>query len=906
MSEVPFPYSYYPDPENGGPLFAGSIFVGIPDLDPETLANQIPVMGRQENGTLVPLIQPIATSAAGLPTYNGSDVVLVVNASVFSVKVLDKDNDQAYYQPRVDGVLTSSQIVTPLDSTSDIAASGLPVGALIQTAGYASSGDGGDALYQVVGSGVGDPIFFIPISNGNRAKRIKIPQQVFSTVSNMVASPWIGEGDNAKTNGYLSENDGGGSSYKIVAGGTGVADEGSFIDLANGYQANLIATRSVNASSYGVLPAQSAITNSTRLLAAINSTTHDILIPDGSFSFALDNTNAQDILTSLNRITALGSCEFSIGAGDINFTEQIVINTPYAKNITIKGSPRIDATLTSQISVSGASKNYSVNLGVSSSAGVSIGDYALIRTNVTGTGDFYAQMGVWKVVAIDSGGANRVTVLNTHHGSSFPVNTVTGGDVAFLTTRCIFAGVDGFRFEGGSSLKDFDLLAIVGDWDVATSTGTTGPHGIITCAPVLTGGGSSNASYDPAGFVRTGDNIGVSAFGEQGIAVSGRGHMISNFVSSCSNRKRGMYSEGSHIRAKFAVCSGNGEDGFISDTTGFLQVALSVASGNGLNGYFQINNSMIAAATSRSTGNGSNGYESRGAGRIGADITISLNNAFDGYSANDGGMIDADGATADGNFDDGFSSVNGAVIDCNNSIAQNNVGFAYESFNGSVINAPGATLSANGGEYNSSNSIITQSSGSLYPSPQEFGTTQVYNSNRLHNTQVSVSSIGDSFISLDGTARIIIKNGDGEFRPVADNLQNLGGAANRWKEVFAGAGAINTSDELEKTKIEQLSDKERRAALEIKSVIGSFRFKDSVDSKAGSARIHVGVGAQTVEKILKSNGLDPFSYSFLCRDSWEGEPEVVVDGNVISKERKAGSRYGIRYDQLLCFIISAI
>jgi len=53
----------------------------------------------------------------------------------------------------------------------------------------------------------------------------------FLTVAAMVADSGLKVGDKARTLGYLSENDGGGNTYSIVAAATGTADGGTFINL---------------------------------------------------------------------------------------------------------------------------------------------------------------------------------------------------------------------------------------------------------------------------------------------------------------------------------------------------------------------------------------------------------------------------------------------------------------------------------------------------------------------------------------------------------------------------------------------------------------------------------------------------------------------------------------------------
>ena len=93
----------------------------------------------------------------------------------------------------------------------------------------------------------------------------------------------------------------------------------------------------------------------------------------------------------------------------------------------------------------------------------------------------------------------------------------------------------------------------------------------------------------------------------------------------------------------------------------------------------------------------------------------------------------------------------------------------------------------------------------------------------------------------------------------------------------------------------------------MKSLVKKFCFKDAVSIKGEDARIHVGVIAQEVVSAFQSEGLDATKYGLLCYDEWDEQPEEKdFDGNVIQQYRPAGNRYGIRYDQLLAFIISAI
>jgi hypothetical protein len=151
-----------------------------------------------------------------------------------------------------------------------------------------------------------------------------------------------------------------------------------------------------------------------------------------------------------------------------------------------------------------------------------------------------------------------------------------------------------------------------------------------------------------------------------------------------------------------------------------------------------------------------------------------------------------------------------------------------------------------------------------------------------------------------------VSAGQGVY-PKADDTTPLGIVSKRWSVVYAGTGTINTSDEREKQDFKDLSDAERQAALGIKAIIKSFKFKNAIAKKGDNARIHFGVSAQQVGEIFKTVGLNPDNYGLFCYDEWENEAAVIdKDGNIIKEEVKAGNRYGIRYEELLAFVIAAL
>jgi hypothetical protein len=153
--------------------------------------------------------------------------------------------------------------------------------------------------------------------------------------------------------------------------------------------------------------------------------------------------------------------------------------------------------------------------------------------------------------------------------------------------------------------------------------------------------------------------------------------------------------------------------------------------------------------------------------------------------------------------------------------------------------------------------------------------------------------------------------GQPRFQPATDNYYDIGFSSGRFKTIYAATGTINTSDANEKQDIDALSDAELRVATAIKSLIKKFRFKDAVVKKGNEARIHVGFMAQDVAAAFVAEGLEPSKYALFCSDTW-----YAVDGNALDKDAKSYTaesegavevtRLGLRYDELLAFVIAAL
>ena len=145
----------------------------------------------------------------------------------------------------------------------------------------------------------------------------------------------------------------------------------------------------------------------------------------------------------------------------------------------------------------------------------------------------------------------------------------------------------------------------------------------------------------------------------------------------------------------------------------------------------------------------------------------------------------------------------------------------------------------------------------------------------------------------------IVFNSERNIEAGADNVQNLGTPSARWSTVFAGTGAINTSDAREKSAPLPIDDAVLDAWSDVQLV--TFQWLDAIRTKGEDvARWHFGVIAQQVRDAFIAHGLDGCDYGLLCYDEWKASDAVFdEDGNVVQEAMEAGNRWGIRPDQCL-------
>jgi len=153
----------------------------------------------------------------------------------------------------------------------------------------------------------------------------------------------------------------------------------------------------------------------------------------------------------------------------------------------------------------------------------------------------------------------------------------------------------------------------------------------------------------------------------------------------------------------------------------------------------------------------------------------------------------------------------------------------------------------------------------------------------------ATNALGDSSTNLTlGNNTVFVSPATG-FAPSVNNAYVLGAPGYRWSEVFAINPVINTSDARQKQQDRPLSEAERAVAIKVKGLIKTFKFNAAVEKKGDAARIHVGVYAQELLDAFASEGLNAADYGMFCYDELEST-------NV----------YGVRYGELLAFVISAL
>lgn len=168
-----------------------------------------------------------------------------------------------------------------------------------------------------------------------------------------------------------------------------------------------------------------------------------------------------------------------------------------------------------------------------------------------------------------------------------------------------------------------------------------------------------------------------------------------------------------------------------------------------------------------------------------------------------------------------------------------------------------------------------------------FTSDGTYRSVSLTNGNVRLPTSSTGYLQLGSNA----------MTPDSTNTYALGSASRAWSGGFTQSAFTVVSDARDKTEPLNISDALLDAWSEVDFV--QFQYLDRIEEKgADSARWHFGIIAQRAKEAFERHGIDAHRYGFLCFDSWDDVYEEDANGS-----RKlitpAGSRYGIRYEEVL-------
>ena len=255
-----------------------------------------------------------------------------------------------------------------------------------------------------------------------------------------------------------------------------------------------------------------------------------------------------------------------------------------------------------------------------------------------------------------------------------------------------------------------------------------------------------------------------------------------------------------------------------------------------------------------------------------------------------------------GNLDLNSKTVNGSgSIDINGGLKG---GFVESTSNGLTYDA----ISSNQYSPNMIYGIQKKKSSNVYQSHGGIGTTNnSYGDGRTTFMSQGTIAVG-VFGIFGGTA-----TNYSQFQPCTSQGGNhngkmrLGQPSSKWSQLYASTSTINTSDRNLKQQIETLSDAETRVAVAAKGLLRKYRFNESVEEKGNDARIHFGIIAQDLQDAFTAEGLNAFNYSMFCSDTWwEHEGETYYVAEAAPEGATEITQLGVRYSELLAFIIAAI
>jgi hypothetical protein len=341
---IDHPFLYVPYPDKPKPVSGGGLYFGVPGTDPEIPANQKRVYYIEEDGSILPLNQPVPLGNGGVPTYNGSPAKLAVDGS-YSYKVIDKVGTAAqstvYYSaktahPALQNIgetiileeiktLEGGQTVVEFD-TVDLSMATIDItGPLIDSRDLYKDTD-----YTISDGAAG--ILFL-VSSFPAGTKIRARQNAFTNQEDSPAStyPYVYDAVNdalvedlpigAKVIACGRTLAGDGFNYplyRVVSGGTGTADGIRYINMNNGFQLEAVDIRNKFRTVNERVGAPS-VSAGVMTIDALDAPVQIKTLTSNVSSIQFTNAPAGDATTITLRLTQDGTGSRSVNFAGIRF-----------------------------------------------------------------------------------------------------------------------------------------------------------------------------------------------------------------------------------------------------------------------------------------------------------------------------------------------------------------------------------------------------------------------------------------------------------------------------------------------------------------------------------------------------------------------------------------------------------